>query len=250
MADRIQRLAEDLLRINRGEIGTSEAKRLLSGIDEVELSLAEQRLLEQGVSPEELQGLCRVHLQVLDRQVQDLKELLEPGHPLHTLISEHELILSSMDAVQKVAKAFSTKTSWSFDDDEDHLLETLVESAFDLVEAEKHHQREEDALFPAVENQGITGPTRIMRLEHGELRPRKKALLDAARNARQMDFAEFNQKLQELSSFIGYTLRDHILKENTILYPAAFAAIKDSSAWEEIKHKCDAIGYCCFTPAV
>ncbi|QUL97823.1 MAG: DUF438 domain-containing protein [Candidatus Fermentithermobacillus carboniphilus] len=247
---KIDRLAQDLLRINRGEMEVSEAKRLLQGIDEVELSLAEQRLLEKGVSPEQLRGLCKVHLEVLDRQVQDLKESTGPGHPLHTLISEHELILGFIDSVEKVAKAFSTKSSWSKDAEEERLLEILVESAYELVETEKHHQREEEALFPAIERQGITGPTRIMRLEHEELRPKKKALLETARKARQMEFETFNAKLQELSSFIAFNLREHIFKENTILYPAAFKAINDPFTWEDIKRKCDEIGYCCFTPAM
>jgi|GEM_PF-1928779 len=44
-------------------------------------------------------------------------------------------------------------------------------------------------------------------------------------------------------------LRDHIFKENTILYPAAFRAIRDPKVWDDILHKCDEIGYCCFTPA-
>jgi DUF438 domain-containing protein len=245
---RIDLLAQELLRINRGEMELAEAKRFLEGISEVELSLAEQRLLEQGVSPEELRDLCKVHLEVLDLQVQNLKESLGTGHPLHTLITEHDLILGFLDTVNQVADEFSKKSSWSGDAKEEEHLHALNEAAYHLVETDKHHQREEDALFPAMENLGITGPTRIMRLEHDDLRPRKKALLELARNAREKNFDDFNTQLQELSSFIVFNLRDHIFKENAILYPSAVEAIKDASTWDDIKRQCDDIGYCCFTP--
>lgn len=49
---------------------------------------------------------------------------------------------------------------------------------------------------------------------------------------------------------LTFNLREHILKENTILYPAAFKAINDPNTWVEIRRKCDEIGYCCFTPSV
>ena len=43
-------------------------------------------------------------------------------------------------------------------------IEQVRHAAIHLVETEKHHQREEDALFPALDAKGITGPTRIMKL--------------------------------------------------------------------------------------
>ena len=116
------------------------------------------------------------------------------------------------------------------------------------METEKHHKREEEALFPAIEERGITGPPRIMRLEHEELRPKKKQLLDLVRSAAERNSGSFIEELRGLASFIVPTLREHILKENMILYPAAFEAIRDANTWRRIKEKCDAIGYCCFTP--
>jgi hypothetical protein len=44
------------------------------------------------------------------------------------------------------------------------------------------------------------------------------------------------------------TLRAHIEKENNILYPMALQCITDDKKWEEMKIKCDDIGYCCFCP--
>jgi len=44
------------------------------------------------------------------------------------------------------------------------------------------------------------------------------------------------------------TLRQHIHKENHILYPMAIQAITEDSQWDKMKIKCDKIGYCCFCP--
>ena len=245
---KISQLAKALQDINEGKVSDDEARKLLAGIDPVELSLAEQELLENGVEPRELRRLCDVHLRLLEKDVQDLKAMLRVGHPLHTLISEHELILGFLDSLEAVTRRIADKGSRPAIPDND--LTLAREIALHLVETEKHHQREEDALFPALEELGITGPTKIMRLEHEEMRPKKKELLNLVTHADLIDYGDFNRKLQELSSFIVFHLRDHIFKENTILYPAAYRSIEDPRKWAEIARKCDEIGYCCFTPGI
>ena len=54
--------------------------------------------------------------------------------------------------------------------------------------------------------------------------------------------------MNELAGFIVPTLREHIYKENNILYPAALQVIEDDRVWQKLKDECDSIGYCCFTP--
>jgi DUF438 domain-containing protein len=117
-----------------------------------------------------------------------------------------------------------------------------------LLDAEPHHQREEQALFPELERRGVTGPPRIMRLEHVELRQRKHALQELAQAAETMPYADFKERLNEVATYLVFNLRDHIFKEDNILYPTAAQTIGDSAAREAIKARGDEIGYCCFTP--
>ena len=63
-----------------------------------------------------------------------------------------------------------------------------------------------------------------------------------------LDFEDFKDNLQSLSKEICFELKDHIFKENYILYPTALEAIKDEKLWENMIEKCDDIGYCPFTP--
>ena len=126
-------------------------------------------------------------------------------------------------------------------------LEELQDIAHHLVEAESHHQREEDALFPVLEAHGIVEPPRIMKLDHVELRKRKKALLEIASREEKSDFAAFKKKVIELGDYIAHELDGHIFKEDNILYQMALQALTQEE-WNEIKSECDRIGYCCFTP--
>ncbi len=247
--DSIDRLADTLLAINSGAIAKEEAGKALSSISEVDLSLAEQRLLERGVPADDLRGLCKVHLQVLDKKTENLLEITGPGHPLHTLISEHRMILGFLDSLEKAAGVIrrnDTRDAGSTATKE--AVETIHDVAYHLVETEKHHAREEQALFPAMEERGITGPTRIMRLEHVDLRPRKELLYELAQRATSETFPAVKDGILAHADYIIGNLREHIMKENSILYPAAFEAITQDAAWEDIKRKCDEIGYCYFTP--
>ena len=117
-----------------------------------------------------------------------------------------------------------------------------------ILDAELHHKREEDVLFPELEKREITGPTRIMRLEHDQLREKKRRLKELIKVVEYLDFEDFKDNLQSLSKEICFELKDHIFKENYILYPTALEAIKDEKLWESMREKCDDIGYCPFTP--
>ncbi|MDK2855789.1 MAG: uncharacterized protein PWQ86_1002 [Bacillota bacterium] len=241
----IKELAELLKRINRGEVDKEEVRQVLGTIDPVELSLAEQRLIEEGTPPEELRGLCAAHIEALSDELERIKVATQPGHPIHTLISEHEEILNFLTQLEEVTARLMALYAY---DSGNKDFERLKYLATELVEAEKHHAREEDVLFPELEKRGITGPPRIMRLEHDALRAKKKHLLELAEKASSLDYAEFKRELKETADYIIFNLREHIFKENTILYPAALKAIPEKEVWERLKEEADAIGYCCFTP--
>jgi len=130
------------------------------------------------------------------------------------------------------------------------LMETLKLIAEHLIEAEAHHQREEQVLFPALEKKGITGPPRIMVLEHEELRRYKHELRELTEKAGELGFDEFRERLSTSAHAVIHVLRDHIFKENHILYPTAVKVIESEAAWREMKTRCNEIGYCCFTPKV
>lgn len=170
-----------------------------------------------------------------------LKEKLKPGHVIHTLISEHEMILGFLKELEKLSSLIQKMRSFPI---QSEVLQKIKNVAEHLIEAEFHHQREEEALFPEIENRGVIGPTEVMRQEHQKLRGKKKMLKEILKGT---DKPAFKRKLADCVVFLTVNLRNHINKEDNILYPIAIEAIEESS-WAKIKKACDKIGYCCFTP--
>lgn len=219
-----------------------EAEEFLNSVDVNDLVSAEQELLDEGMEPENLRHLCSAHIEMMGDGLSGIKEGLETTHPIRTLISEHEEILKFLDALDKLDNKIK---QFGFAKEDTKELQHI---AHHLEAAEKHHQREEDVLFPELEKRGIFGPTEIMRAEHVGLRAHKKELSELANTSHKKDYAHFKNELDRVIKYITFNLRDHIFKENNILYPAALDLIQDEKAWEDIKKRCDKIGYCCFTP--
>lgn len=239
---------KSLLRDLRSEADLSmmkeRAEQLLRNVDPKVLSLAEQELMEEGMSQEELRRLCDLHLQLLSSNIAKAEAPMEPTHPIVILEEEHEIILKNLDDLEGVLER--VKNSQKFDEIGEE-LKRLESIAHALLDAESHHEREEKALFPRLEKHGITGPPSIMRMEHIDLRKRKRAIGELVENRGNLGYGEFADKLQEVGNYILKVLREHIFKENNILYPAALESLNDDE-WNEIKTEFDDIGYCCFTP--
>ena len=172
---------------------------------------------------------------------------LEPGHVIHTLMEEHKMILGFLDDLEKTNQLIQLQAKVGQDSAD---IKKLAHIAEHLVGAEPHHQREEKVLFPELEKRGVFGPTEVMRREHEELRPKKHKILELCQTISKTDANSFKEGLKEASDFLTVVLRDHIAKENDILYPSALEVIQEEVVWQNMKKECDKIGYCCFTPKV
>ncbi|ABS41850.1 DUF438 domain-containing protein [Clostridium botulinum] len=244
---KIQELKEVLKNLNKVGINDEirkEALDLVKDIDAIDLSIAEQQLIEEGMEPQDLRHLCDVHMEVLKDELSKVKANTSKGHVVYTLIDEHDRILRFLEDLEKVNSDIQNTKSYNEAKEKIHSLHNLAES---ILDAENHHQREEKVLFVEMEKREITGPTRIMRMEHDDLRTRKKELKRLSESADKMKFDEFKSKVDETSKYIIFNLRDHIFKENYILYPSSLEAIKGKDIWDDMKERCDEIGYCSFT---
>ena len=232
------RSEEDLAKVEES------VRILLRNIDPVTLSLAEQELMEEGFDPEAFRRLCEIHLRAIT--IKEEGSEIGRNHPIGILKAEHEVILNNLKVLERIAKKVGSHTSLEKLSEELKELEPVVEL---LIDAESHHQREERVLFPRLEELGITGPPSVMRVEHEDLRVRKKALKKLLDERETLDSVSLADKMRELGDYIVSTLGDHIYKENNILYPLALRTIPENE-WCRIKEEFDAIGYCCFTPGI
>lgn len=239
-------LFEELRGGEASEELSEKAKQLLGSVDATTLGAMEQELIREGVSHDEIRkSLCDIHLEALRESLVDKRVDVDAPHPVHTFMAEHEVILEALHELGDIVGRL--KTADSLDAIEGDLAK-LEDIAHHLVEAESHHQREEDILFPALEKHDVVEPPAIMKLDHVEFKKRKQELYQLARNPRGEDFAHFKSRVVDLGEYLTKELDSHIFKENNILYQIALQVL-DTEEWDRIKKLCDELGYCCFTPS-
>ena len=86
-----------------------------------------------------------------------------------------------------------------------------------------HHAKEEDLLFPAMTARGVPreeGPIAVMLQEHELGRSHVKAMEEAARRLEAGESGALQEVARHAGAFVEL-LRQHIFKEDNILYPMA-----------------------------
>lgn len=134
---------------------------------------------------------------------------------VEVLMNEHRLIERVIDALV----AFAAETSRKSGDEKAELGQfvTFIRELADEV----HHGKEEEVLFAAMVEAGFprgTGPVGVMLSEHAEGRRLVSVLRGLATQAAPWSPAE-RQLLVEAANGYGALLRNHIHKEDAILYP-------------------------------
>ena len=214
--------------------------------DPKELAMAEQELIQEGTTREEMKRLCDVHLEVMKEQlgIESKKIKLPASHPIHICMDEHKIIKKNLKKLKTTLEKIKALGSFKKSKRQMNILKEL--SHF-FVETEKHHKREEEALFPRLEAHGITEPPQIFKEDHVEFLAKKKGFYDAMMTEHK-DFKKFVDAIAPTIEFLTKNLDEHIYKEDNILYPMCLKTLAKDE-WKKVRKKFDAIGYCCFAPA-
>ena len=240
---KIDEIVKDLKKVNRGEIDEQEARELFKDMSPLEISLAEQRLLEEGMDPDNLRKYCDLHLKAMRERKEELMESLSEGNPIRIAIIEHDHILEFLEELEGVVEELESGA------DPEKFTEKISHIAEHLVETEKHHEREEEVLFPLLEDRNVTGPPKIMRDDHDRMWPKKLRVKEISDSLEEGSLTDGEKvELTNLSLELIQELRDHIFKENNILYPTVVDNVESESEWKRLREEFDEIGYCCFTP--
>jgi DUF438 domain-containing protein len=166
-----------------------------------------------------------------------LLPMLPAQHLLRDLILEHEQLLLRLGELEQLAHELRDGSPTR---DVAAVLARIHALADELLHAEPHHQREEKVLFPELELRGIVMPTAVMRHEHEELRALKRRLADLSIQS-QPDV----DTTANCAFTLVTTLRNHIHKENDVLYPMAFTMIVEPAIWTRLRTEAARFGPCC-----
>ena len=137
--------------------------------------------------------------------------------PIETLMNEHRLIERAIDALTAFADEVRRKGS-----DEKEELGRFVTFIREFADG-CHHGKEENILFATMVEAGFPsdgGPIAVMLMEHTEGRGYVQALAELQLQDGPWS-AEDRQRLADAAYGYGDLLRQHIHKEDAILYPMA-----------------------------
>jgi len=246
--ERLKQILKNLHEAKTEEIPRirKEAERYFKDIDPKELALAEQELIQAGIERKEMKRLCDVHLEIMKKQLGggDKKIKLPDWHPIQICMDEHKIIQRNSRKLKRTLEKIKLLGSL---EKAKRQINTLKELSHFFVETEKHHKREEEALFPRLEAHGITEPPQIFKEEHVEFLAKKKEFYSVMMSDTS-DYKKFVAAIEPLIDFLAKNLDEHIYKEDHILYPMSLQTLEQEE-WKQVRKKFDAIGYCCFAPA-
>jgi len=229
-------------------------RSLREGRNPDELKEELNRLAEETPRPEaaqigslpagDMRKLCDVHLAVFREAVKKEKPLAPPGHPIHILMEEHNILLQFAVDTRVAVNRIREKNDLS---SATELLNQVNSMMNHFKESRTHYMREENVLFPYLEKHRMSRPSSIMWNEHSRIKEIKKTFYETFSSKDTAAFRDFTKQLDDITASLVEMLSSHFYKEYNILFLDAMKVVEESE-WREIRYQFDEVGYCVFTP--
>jgi PAS domain S-box-containing protein len=207
-----------------------------------EFAFFENELVKDGVSSDDIRLMQTIQLALFNKSVETQKPIESAGHPIHTLMSEHSLLMQYINELVSLTSSISKGER----DSKPEFLTRIRELIGYFIESESHYLREENAVFPVLEKHGLTGPPAAMWSEHQEIHALEKEIF-SLNSEKDKELSGNLKKLDELVVSLSVKLADHFYKENNILFPASLRMFSEKE-WDIIVQDFDDIGYSSYTP--
>jgi len=243
-------LAEELegllLKINEGKPTADlrkQANRLISAITPRDIAVAEDRLVQGGLSTRRVQQLSAafILMGLMEGNKTNLRDRLNERHVLKKVLAEHDMLqcfISDLeDLVLQIGQAsFLTDTSGE--------IRRLGHIAEHVNAMEEHIDRENDVIFPALRSQGWDSLCRSVENDHIQIRNGIHELVGLVDSFGETPFGVFKSRLVSVVKALSPILKEHMFYEDHILYPVAVAMIDSQAFWDKMHQVCDEIDYC------
>jgi len=206
------------------EIGTTSS---------IEIAEMEQALINEGLSPEEIKKFCNVHALLFQSALEKsiIKET-SPSHPVYLFKLENREIDKIADSLKKLKE-----------EREEELPRTkrkLNDLLNELKGIEVHYARKELILFPFLEKQGFTGPSKVMWGKDNEVRDLLKKAISSVEEIK--DIKDLEPYLKNSLDPLIEEVTGMIFKEENILFPICLEKLS-ANDWVEVLKESDKIGY-------
>lgn len=216
-----------------------EFKDVISKANPLIIAMAENELVKEGLSLEDLLSACDIHLMLFKDAIENPNLKVPDWHPIHQFQEDHRAILKLMEDLQTAIKSAKKKNNY---EDSIEEFDFIVKIAGKLMDAENHNIRQENTLFPMLEKHGVEQPPAIMWSEHSEMKEQKKELINFLEKRSSMPFHDLIRVLENTAVRLLEKFSVHTQKEEHILYVTALGVISEEE-WKDIKEECDNLGY-------
>jgi PAS domain S-box-containing protein len=213
----------------------------LGGLNPVEVTFYQDEFIKEGITEKAFRILHDISLEVFRDTIQNQKPIVPKGHPIHTLMAEHSLLMEYANELLALVGALSNGERES----KPEYLGRIRQLIGFFVESDSHYLREENAVFPNVEKHGLTGPPKAMWSEHQDIHAIEKNLFDLNSES-DKDLTNSLEKMSEVSLSLANILASHFYKENNILFPASIRMFSEEE-WDTVVQDFDDIGYCSYS---
>jgi DUF438 domain-containing protein len=171
----------------------------------------------------------------------DPRNWLPTNHLLRMVMVEHDVLRCLLADLNDVARAIGDTCHLT---DVSSEFRKLAHIAEHLNGMKKHIAREDDVIFPYLENHGRISLCRALKGDHISIRAEIDNLVGLVVLFNEVNGDQFRAGLRTTARSLGARVREHVSQEDQILYPVALGIINDGRCWEKMKDVCDELGYC------
>lgn len=247
-AARKARLKALILKLHEGASEASVREELLESLSQIpygEVVEVEQELIEEGLPEEEVLRLCDAHSAVLEGRVDlSASKTIPEGHPVDVMTKENQELKKVAAEVYAVLAEIEKADAANLNE----LILTLRGHFNALIDVDKHYLRKEYLLFPFLEQQGITGPPKVMWGKHDEIRELIKGGIEILM-APDITKDELLASAEIILKPAAKGVEEMTVKEEEILFPMSMDKLTEAD-WYEISMQSLEIGYCLYDPQV
>jgi PAS domain S-box-containing protein len=198
-----------------------------------EIAEMEQALINEGLSPEEIKKFCNVHAMLFQSALEkSISEETSPSHPVYLFKLENREIEKIVDSLKKLIEERKEELPL--------IKQKLNDLLNELKGIETHYTRKELVLFPFLEKQGFTGPSKVMWGKDNEVRDLLKNAISSVEDIKDIKALELYSK-NSLDLLIE-EVTGMIFKEENILFPTCIEKLSNND-WIEILKESDKVGY-------
>ncbi len=218
-SQRLEKLKNLIKRLHQGEDRSQieiEFKRDFASVTGAEIAQMEYKLVEEGVSIEEIQSLCDVHASLFQGSVQDLHQDVLTINPITEFEAENKHFLQMINEFDRSIENLRS---------DEQLITLIKETTLNLSKVEVHYAKKENVLFPILEKNGNTTVPQVMWGVDNKIRDELRLL------NHQLIQNENRATLHETLMSVLKMIKDMITKENNILFPM----LRDLMTQEDLK---------------